>query len=144
MPPGADSATMSESMRRDLLGCVGLAFILAALYALGQNGQWMPSGSDGAYYLGTARSLAIGNGYLWAGEPVVMVPPGWPLFIAAVLRVSTSFLVLNLVQLLLLVGAAVMWYRVLRRLTTSTVAFAICLTAGVLFEWHRHTVSQYS
>src|SRR6185295_11272654 len=50
---------------------------LICIYALLQNRYWVPSG-DSEVYISIARNIARGDGYTFNGQPVQMVPPGWP------------------------------------------------------------------
>ena len=70
---------MSTPERTDAKLCLLLAVILAAAYAACQNGQWIPGGSDDAYYLTIGRNLLLGRGYVWDGAPVTVSPPGLPM-----------------------------------------------------------------
>jgi len=130
--------------RRDRAFCLALGFVLVLLYAICQNGQWVPGGGDGAYYLAIARNIATGQGYHWNGMPVVMVPPGWPAVLAGLMRVSGSFAFLGVALVAFCVGAACAWYYVLRRLTTPLRAIITVAVAATLFEWHRFTFTFYS
>src|SRR4051794_38204171 len=62
------------------------------------NPYWVPV-SDSDAYLAIGRSLALGQGYTFNGHPVAVVPPGWPLILAAAMQVTTSFWCLKLMLL---------------------------------------------
>lgn len=136
--------SMDVTKRRDVKLCLLLVLILAGLYGACQNGRWVPSGSDGAYYLVIARNLVEGKGYNWDGGPVTLSPPVWPAVLAAVMRVSRSFIFLNLVLVGFCLGGACMWYWLMRRFTSPLRAFGLALLTGVLFEWHRFTFTHYA
>ena len=55
--------------------------LVATLYLLCANPYWVPGG-DSELYIAIARNLATGEGYLFNGQPVGMVPPGWPALMA--------------------------------------------------------------
>ena len=130
--------------QHDKVACLSLALVLLILYGLCQNGQWVPGGGDDAYYLAIARNLANGQGYFWNGEPVLETPPGWPVALALLMQVSTSFAFLNLVLMAMCITAACVWYFILRRFTTPLCAWFVVLLACTLFEWHRFTFTFYS
>ncbi len=70
------------SRKRAALTALGsiLGFVLVA------NSSWIAS-PDSALYLELGESLAGGKGYVFNGEPHTYVPPGYPLIIAAVVKV---------------------------------------------------------
>ncbi len=135
---------MDTTSHRDARYCLLLLVILGALYGACQNGQWLPGGGDDAFYLTIARNLGQGKGFVWDGAPVTLVPPGWPAVLAAAMRLSRSFWVLNLMLMFLCLGAACTWYWLIRHFASPTRAFAVVLIAGVLFEWHRFSFMHYS
>lgn len=130
--------------REDKIACFSLALVLLVVYGLFQNGQWVPGGGDDAYYLAIARNMATGEGYFWKQMPVLAIPPGWPAVLAFLMQVSTSFAFLNLVLMSMCVGAACVWYFILRRFTSPLGAWLVILLAGTLFEWHRFSFTFYS
>jgi len=123
---------------------LGLALALTILYGFLYKAQWVPGGGDDAYYLVVARNIVASGEYRWAGQPVLHYPPGWPFALAAVLSVSPSFALLNLLILGCVVGAACIWYRILLRLTTPRRALVTMLVVGAMFEWHRFTYTLYA
>src|SRR4051812_22123369 len=60
---------------------VAVAVTLLVAYGLLQNPYWV-TGGDSEVYTCIARSLAQGKGFVFNGQPVAMVPPGWPLLLA--------------------------------------------------------------
>lgn len=134
---------MDATKKRDIRLCLLLVLILAVLYGACQNGQWVPGGSDDAYYLTIARNLITGRGYVWDDGPVVLATPCWPAVLAAVMWVSGSFAVLNLMLMAFCLAAAGVWYWLLRRFFPPSGAFVLALVTGVLFEWHRFTFTHY-
>lgn len=130
--------------RKDLKLCLLAALILGLLYCLLQNGQWIPGGSDDAFYLDIARNMVAGKGFTVDDVPVVIIPPGWPMALAGVMRLSSSFALLNLLPMTFLVVAASVWYLILRRFARPWSAFAVVLIVGVLFQWHRLGFHLYS
>src|SRR5438105_3736535 len=89
--------------------------IVAVLFLLLQNPYWIPGG-DSEVYASAARSIVLGQGYMFNGQAARIAPPGWPLVLAAVMKfISPSFLVLKLVTLSCMVAALAVFYCVLRR-----------------------------
>ncbi|MGA2501190.1 MAG: hypothetical protein ABSH20_25915 [Tepidisphaeraceae bacterium] len=116
-----------------------LLVLLGVLYALLLGPQWS-AGPDTAYYISIARSIAIGRGVEFNGGAVGRAPPGWPLLLAGLLRISSSFMFLCLCNLLMLLGSAAAWYRIVRRMVPPARAFAIVLLSGILYWWYCSTV----
>ena len=59
--------------------------VIVVWFALAVSPSWLPT-PDSALYLMLGRSLAQGHGYALDGQPHAYVPPGYPLFLAALLR----------------------------------------------------------
>lgn len=75
--------------------------IQAALLVFHLCSSWH-AGPDSALYMGLARSLATGAGYVFNYEPHVLVPPAFPIFLAGVGQVAgSSYLVYNTTQVVL-------------------------------------------
>jgi hypothetical protein len=122
---------------------LALVAILLVFYLGLQNGLWAPI-SDGDIYLAIARNIATGQGFTFNGLPVRAIPPGWPLFLAGMMRISPSFKFLNLVPMCLIVTAMFLYYRVLLRLTTPRRAFIVCLVTGALSHVFHRTFQFHS
>jgi hypothetical protein len=137
---GTPTAARAQEAAR--LAC--LAGALLVLYGLLFNGQWVPGGGDEAYYLSIGRSITQTGEFVSNGLPVVTVPYGWPYLIAAAMKISLSFSFLNLLPLTLVLGALLLWYRVLRRIMDARIAFTATLLSALLFHWQRGAVHFYS
>ncbi len=120
-----------------------LVLVLAVLYGLLQNGQWVPI-SDADLYISAARSITLGHGFIFNGLPVRATLPGWPVFLAGAMRVSASFWFLGILQTLLLLGAFLLYYRILLRLATPWWAFTACLTAAMLSPTYHRAFMLYT
>ena len=72
------------------------------------------------------------------------MPPGWPLVLAGAMRVCSSFWFLNLVQMCLMLGAFVLFYRVMLRLTSVRRASVVCLTVGMISPIYHRTFLLHS
>ena len=136
--------SMDPSRRREWTYCLVLLLALVALFGVQQNGRWVLGSGDDAYYLAIARNFATGKGYQWNGAPAPDASPGWPLLLAGVMKVSPSFAFLNLLPMTFLLGAALIWYRILLRYVRPREAFLTVLISAVLFEWQRQALYHYS
>ncbi|MFI5379056.1 MAG: hypothetical protein ACHRHE_07160 [Tepidisphaerales bacterium] len=116
-----------------------LIILLGVLYALLVGPHWS-AGPDTAYYISIARSILIGRGVEFNGGAVGRAPPGWPFLLAGLLNISSSFIFLGACNLLMLLGSAAAWYRVIRRAVPPARAFAIVLLSGILYWWYCSTV----
>jgi hypothetical protein len=142
--PEAAPSSSGQGLERRARHVMVLVLVFGILYRLCHNGQWLPESSDDSLYLTIARNLAQGHGFVWGGIPVIRIPPGFPLFLSAVMRISPRFIVLNLALVLLMLGALVMWYLFLLRYTTGRRALVVMLAVGILFEWHRFAYTHYT
>ena len=115
--------------------CLAAIGILALLYLVVLNGHWAP-GPDTPFYVSVARSLAMGRGYAFNGDPVAKIPPGWPLLLAGAMKISPSFWFLNLLPMACMLASAGMWYWILRRFARPAVALCVTLLSGMLFSWY--------
>jgi hypothetical protein len=106
--------------------------LLAILYALLLNPFWVRHG-DGEVFLSIARNLALGRGYRFNGQPVQIVPPGWPVVLAAAMKLTSKLLWLKLLPMLSMVGFLALSYVILLRFTTPIVA-ALCVLAAALLD----------
>jgi hypothetical protein len=129
--PGTDPATVSWKWT------AGVMFALLVVYGVLQNGLYV-SNSDGEYYISVARNLALGRGYLYNGDPVGLVPPGWPIVLAGAMLISPSFAFLGWVPSVLMAAAAGLWFRALLRYTTPARAATVVILAFTLF-WGYHS-----
>jgi len=137
-------STTLDGKRRDWHSCGVVVLVAGLCYLAMYSGQWALGGSDDAYYLSIARNLVLGRGFTWQGAPVVLVPPGWPLFLSVALRVTPSFAFLNSLTLLLCMAAAGLWYWILRDLTSRRRAMVAAIVAITIFEWHRFSNTLYA
>jgi len=128
----------------DARTCGLLLLILGGLYGLLYTPNWIPGGSDDAFYLSVARNMAQGQGFQWHGAPVLISPPGWPWLLSVVMRVTDSFAVLNLLPWGLMLGAAGLWYFVVRRFAPPRLSFWVVLLSATTFQWVRCGMHHYS
>lgn len=132
-----DAAERANAVPSRLKWGMALVLCVLTIFILLQNGYYVPN-SDGEYYISVARNILLGRGYVYNGEPVGLVPPGWPLVLAGALAISDSFAVVNWVPALMLLGSAAMWFCVLTRLTTVKRAFVATILGATLF-WGYHS-----
>jgi len=124
--------------RQDWKYCAVLLAILLAMYLFLQNGLWA-SGPDTALYISVARDIALGRGLTFNGDPVGRAPPGWPLVLAAAMKISPTFRFINLAPMVFILASIGMWFFVIRRLTDTSKSFWIVLLSGTLFQWYGAT-----
>jgi hypothetical protein len=105
--------------------------LLAGIYSLLINPFWVRHG-DGEVFLGIARNLVQGRGYRFNGQPVQIVPPGWPLVLAAAMTLTTKLLWLKLLPMLSMIGFLSISYVILLRYTTPIVAALCIVTVAIL------------
>lgn len=128
LEPGRAIATPAWTDRRAFSATM---IALATLYLLLENPYWVPGG-DSEVYIAIAQNVARGNGMLFNGRPVGMVPPGWPLVMALVMKISPTFLALKLVTLASMLLALAAFYRVVRRFASMSATAAVVLLSGML------------
>lgn len=104
---------------------------LAVLYAALINPWWTPSG-DSELYLSAARSIVRGQGFMFNGLPVAMVPPAWPYALAAFMGISPEFWFLKSMQTIMLLASLAMWFMILRHFCSARAAALIIFITGTL------------
>lgn len=123
---------------------LGLAItLLAAAYGALQNGLWWP-GSDSEVYLSVARSLAQGEGYRFNGQPIPWLTPGYPMLLALLFTFTSSFWVISLLNMILLLAWAAIWWCVIRRLSNGVTATLVIIVVGLLFDSFRLSVLAFT
>ncbi|MEM8873239.1 MAG: hypothetical protein AAGD32_03175 [Planctomycetota bacterium] len=99
------------------------------LFALLHNPYWSPGG-DSEVYTAVARNIAQGDGYMFNGAPYALSPPGWPLLLAGLMKISPTFAFLKAAQIVMMVGALAMFFQIGTRLAPPALAaIATCLAA---------------
>lgn len=127
-PSPALAAPQPASRREWQWWGVGMV-VVALFYAALLNPYWVPSG-DGDLYVAIARNLALGNGLRFNGQAVNICPPGWPLVLAGLMKISPTFLCFKIFLVLCQTIQLGMWYWVLKRLVPIKIAvMAVGLTA---------------
>lgn len=117
--------------RRDWKFFIGTMALVTAMLGLLQNQYWVPAG-DSEVYVAVARSLVMGEGFQFNGQPVAMIPPGWPVALALVMKISPTFLALKLFTMGCMIGALAFSFWVARRfVSVEWTAFVIVLTASL-------------
>lgn len=103
----------------------------AALFVALFNPFWVPSG-DGDLYVSIARSLVAGEGFKFNGQFVNICPPGWPLVLAGVMKLSPTFAAFKIITIVSMLASLAIWYYVLVRFTSPRGAAAVVLLTSVL------------
>jgi hypothetical protein len=104
---------------------------MLVMYGLLQNPYWVPGG-DSEFYTSIARDMALGMGYQFNGEPVAMVPPGWPAVMALVMKVTPYFLPLKLLTMGCMIGGLAIGYWIARRFVPPKTAALVILTTAIV------------
>ena len=108
---------------------VGGMLLIAVFYAALLNSYWVPSG-DGDLYLAIARSLALGKGLRFNGQVVNICPPGWPLILAGLMKISPTFVLFKIFLILCQTLQLGLWYWVLKRIVPMKIAvMSVAVTA---------------
>ncbi|MFZ1990141.1 MAG: hypothetical protein WAW96_10265, partial [Alphaproteobacteria bacterium] len=108
--------------------------VVLVVYALSYSPQWW-IGPDSALYLNLARNLVRGNGYTLAGESHVLVPPGFPAFLAGMTRLGLgSFAAMNLAIGLMGLATLYVSYRLLSHLVGWTWLWVVTATFALSRE----------
>ncbi len=129
--PVAATRALAAEARRDRWVFLGTMGVVTLMFLLLQNPYWVPAG-DSEVYISVARSMVMGEGYRFNGQPVAMVPPGWPTALAIVMWISPSFLVLKLFTMLCMLGAMAITYWICRRWVSPLWASFVVLTMATL------------
>lgn len=131
-PTSATAIDRADERRRDWRVWFVTVAIVGVMFLLLQNPYWVPGG-DSEVYVAAARNIALGNGYMFNGQPAKIAPPGWPMVLAAAMKfVSPSFLLLKLITLTCMLGALATYFWVLRRFTSAVVSSAIIVLTALI------------
>lgn len=122
---------LADEARRDRKVFWLTMAVVTVMFLLLQNPYWVPAG-DSEVYISVARSMVNGEGYRFNGQPVAMVPPGWPTALAAVMWISPSFMVLKLFTMGCMVGALGITYWICRRWVSPGWASFVVLSMATL------------
>lgn len=130
VPPYATRARPT-ALSTDWLYCGIATGALLLMYLLLQNPYWVPGG-DSEVYTSIARNLLVGKHYTFNGQPVSMVPPGWPWFLAAAMKISPTFLLLKNLTMLCMLGSLSTSYFICRRYAPPAISLIAILLTGIL------------
>jgi 4-amino-4-deoxy-L-arabinose transferase-like glycosyltransferase len=120
-----------------------LALIAAACAAALPQTRWhAPPRFDGAGYAVLAKALVLGEGYRAIDHPDaprhVHFPPGYPLVLSAVWRVTgISVVSARVVSVAVSMGAILLFWRWLARLLEPRAAWWLALALAVNWRWSR-------
>jgi hypothetical protein len=121
-----------------------VAAIIVLWFAAAVSPSWLPT-PDSALYLMLGRSLAQGHGYALDGQPHAYVPPGYPLFLAALERAGLgNMFCLNLAMGV--VGLLSVWmsYHLVSQLASRPVALLVACLLGCNSLLHAMSALQLS
>ncbi|MBC8107222.1 MAG: hypothetical protein H7Z14_11580, partial [Anaerolineae bacterium] len=122
----------AEESRRDRKIWLITIGIVAAIFLLLENPYWVPGG-DSEVYISSARSIAMGNGYMFNGQAARIAPPGWPMVLAVVMKfISPTFLALKLMTLGCMLGALATYFWVLRRFAPPILCAAVIILTALI------------
>lgn len=107
-----------------------LVVLIGGLYAGLLNPYWA-RGGDSEVYLSLARSIVLGEGYVFNGQPAVLIPPVWPLMLAGVMAITPSMLALKVLTMICLWAWLAITYWILRYWTGPMLS-AVCTLATAL------------
>jgi hypothetical protein len=123
----------------ELLLWAAVILLIALAYSQLHNPFWSV-GSDGDFFFAVARNVVQGQGLWHNGNPVGTTPPGWPLLLAAGMKLTPEIGILKLINssALLIFFAAGWW--VLRRffgaLVTAIATLLIAFSPAVtMMSW---------
>lgn len=120
--------TTKPSALRPLL----LAIIpLFAIYLLMLNPYWVPSG-DGEVYTAIARSLYKGEGFMFNGARAAICPPGWPLVLSWLMRISPEFWFLKFCVTTFMLGSLASMFFIVRRFLDDYRSAGVIFLTGIL------------
>ncbi|MFT3785304.1 MAG: hypothetical protein QM770_03950 [Tepidisphaeraceae bacterium] len=105
--------------------------VLLVVYGSMLNPYWVPSG-DGDVYTAIARSIVQGHGYRFNGAKAAIAPPGWPLVLAAAMKLSPTFLFFKLITIGCMTGSLAVTFFILRRFVSDRHAAGLVILTGVL------------
>ncbi|HQY87239.1 MAG TPA: hypothetical protein PK402_01185 [Tepidisphaeraceae bacterium] len=114
------------------LRCMLLAILpLLGIYLLMLNPYWVPSG-DGEVYTAIARSLRLGEGFNFNGARAAICPPGWPLVLSWLMRISPEFWFLKLCVMSFMLGSLASMFYIVRRFIDDKRAAGVVFLSGIL------------
>ncbi|HQY87238.1 MAG TPA: hypothetical protein PK402_01180 [Tepidisphaeraceae bacterium] len=110
-------------------------FVSAVIALIGHTLLWHPDwvlGKDSDVYLGVARSLLRGEGFMFNGNPAIMVQPLYPALLALGFWLGFDLGDLKLLNVACYMGYAALWTAILTRWTTPRAACFIAALASLL------------
>jgi hypothetical protein len=129
--PVADSETRATDARSAWRVWGMLVATIGCIYLLMYNPYWVPGG-DSELYIAVGRSWATGLRHTFNGQFVSMSPPGWPLVLAAAMKISPTFGFLKLITITCMTFAMGLWYWFLLRFSTPGRAAMLTLLTAII------------
>jgi hypothetical protein len=123
-------------VRSNRLAWATSIIVCCVIFGLLANERWVPGG-DSELYVATARNLllrkfSLKTGYIFNGQPMNMVPPGWPYLLALAMKLSTRFVFLKALVMLSMLGSMAMAYPIIRRFAPPAVSASIVALTALL------------
>ena len=120
---------MSRLASPDAKAVTLLVVWFVGIFGLVHNPYWVPTGDSEVFLVG-ARNFANGDGLTFLGERLAVVPPGWPLVLAAMMSLGANIAVLKGFQIVAMSGGLLCCYAILRNiLAPKPAAVAVGLSA---------------
>lgn len=104
---------------------------LAAAYLAMLNPYWVPSG-DGEVYVCIARSLIEEHALKFNGAKAAIAPPGWPLVLSGLMRISPEFWFIKTAIIASMLGGLTSAFFIVRRFVSDRAAAGIITMTGTL------------
>ena len=108
-----------------------LMIAIGAIYLLMFNPYWVPGG-DSELYIAVGRSWATGLRHTFNGQFVSISPPGWPLLMAAAMKISPTFGLLKLITIACMTFTMGFWYWFLIRFTSPKYSALLTLLCAII------------
>jgi hypothetical protein len=105
--------------------------VLLVMFLLLQNQYWVPGG-DSEVYTGAARSIAQGHGFRFNGVPVSIVPPGWSIMLAGLMKLLPEFWFLKLFTMGCMLGSLAIMYWICRRFASPGLSGLVIVLSGLI------------
>ena len=134
MGPGSQSTPR----QRLFIALLSVLILAVSVLYIGRGSDYWEINTDSALYVGTARSIAAGEGISFDGEPMVKAPPGLPLLLAAQIMVfGESYRILASISALTVLGYLVCCFVLIRRedgVRPAALVVALMTCSLTLFE----------
>jgi hypothetical protein len=146
-PPGTAEAKAQDLRWYRSLGERGWFAVTVAgmflIFGLLYNRYWVPGG-DSEVYVAIARNLVVGLGYMFNGQPVGMVPPGWSMALSWAMEISPEFGFLKLLTIGSMLGGLSIGYWICVRFAHPALCAGVILGVAMLSHVYSLTMWMHS